>query len=82
MAKPILIPAIERDFENVCTTSRFSYLSISGRQLVPPKSIYASSITTTDVGFAFSISSIVSRLSSTPVGALGLGIIIPPLSHL
>ena len=35
----IRIPAMERDFENVCTTRRFSYLIMSGRQLSPPKSI-------------------------------------------
>ena len=29
-AKPILIPAIERDLENVCTTRRLSYFSING----------------------------------------------------
>ena len=46
IANPTLEPASERDFENVCTTMTLSYLSIRGRALSPPKSIYASSTTT------------------------------------
>ena len=52
MAKPILDPARERDLENVCTTITLSYLSIRGRALSPPKSIYASSTITITSGFA------------------------------
>ena len=52
MAKPILDPARERDLENVCTTITLSYLSIRGRALSPPKSIYASSTITSTSGFA------------------------------
>ena len=38
IAYPILTPAIERDLENVLTTTTLSYLSTSGKDVSPPKS--------------------------------------------
>ena len=75
------IPAMERDFEKVCTTSRLSYLSISGTQLSPPKSTYASSMMTTESGFALTISSHTDRSAATPVGAFGFAMTMPPFSR-
>ena len=70
--RPRRAPAIDRDFENVCVTSRLSYRSISFTTLSPPKSTYASSTTTIRPGSACSSASITSRGRAIPVGALGL----------
>ena len=69
--KPSLAPAIERDFEKVLVTRRLSYFFTRGTQVSPPKSIYASSITTTLSGLDLTIFSISSTERRIPVGALG-----------
>ena len=81
-AAPTRIPARERDFENVCITTRLSYLFISSILENSAKSTYASSIITITSLLFSSIYSINSRLSSFPVGAFGFGIIIPPFSFI
>ena len=53
---------------------RFSYFLRSGSAVSPPKSIYASSITTTLSGFVIRILSISEREIVRPVGALGFAI--------
>ena len=79
-AYPILIPAIERDLENVCTTSTLSYSFTKSLADTPPKSIYASSTITTTSLLCSIISLTLSRSIKRPVGALGLGKITPPFS--
>ena len=82
IAKPILIPARLRDFENVPVISRFSYFFVSGTEVVPPKSQYASSMITTQSPLYSSIFSTNSVPSPIDVGALGFGITTPPFSAL
>ena len=79
-AYPILMPAMERDFENVCTTMRFSYFLRSGMALSPPKSTYASSTITTLSGLFFMMNSTSDKGRLMDVGALGLAITMPPFS--
>ena len=74
------MPAMDLDFENVCTTIRLSYFLSSGIALSPPKSTYASSMITTTSGLFLMINSTLSKGIAIDVGAFGLAITIPPFS--